>query len=711
MKKLILPTGLLLMTALTCWLVFSSYRVAAESDAKGGATTGEISPLAEPRAKIAAGANANARLSLDLIANGGSGNQQNDDVPVGTVSGRGTKIAIEVFATGVTTSLIGMQLRFDFDASLVTFVKAENSAFAFDLPQPKGTDFAATSPVTLPSSGFLTRAEFTTTTDVTGRKFSIGIASVMLSESQSSSDTLTTTNRISFNVPTTPTPDFDGDGMVGFSDFLAFAGRYGTRRGDGRYQVRYDLNGDGRIGFSDFLSFASSYGKRVSSSPVVISDANLRAVIENILGKVRGAPIIPTDMETLRRIEARNAGINDLTGLEFATGLTWLNLGGNTISDLSPLSGLTNLTGLELENNVISDLSALSGLTRLEWLWLSNTTISDLSALSGLTNLTGLFLFNNAISDLSPLVTNRGLDNGDQVGVQGNPLSAISINTHIPALQSRGVTVISGDDTPKMYWTDWSTNKIQRANLDGSNVEDLITTGLSAPEGIALDLVRGKMYWADWGYGANKIQRANLDGSNVEDLITTGLRGPEDIALDLERGKMYWTDSDTDKIQRANLDGSQVEDLITGVIALDGIALDLVRGKIYWTDWSTRKIQRANLDGSNVEDFITTRVRAPDGIALDLVRGKIYWTDWTKEGPDKIQRANLDGSQAEDLITTGLSEPRGIALDLVRGKMYWTDSGTEKIQRANLDGSQVEDLITTGLSRPFGIALDTSGGW
>ena len=34
---------------------------------------------------------------------------------------------------------------------------------------------------------------------------------------------------------------------------------------------------------------------------------------------------------------------------------------------------------------------------------------------------------------------------------------------------------------------DPSTDKIQRANLDGSNVEDLITTGLERPFGIALD--------------------------------------------------------------------------------------------------------------------------------------------------------------------------------------------------------------------------------
>ena len=40
--------------------------------------------------------------------------------------------------------------------------------------------------------------------------------------------------------------------------------------------------------------------------------------------------------------------------------------------------------------------------------------------------------------------------------------------------------------TPKMYWADDTTAKIQRANLDGSSVENLVTTGLSGPFGIAI---------------------------------------------------------------------------------------------------------------------------------------------------------------------------------------------------------------------------------
>ena len=61
-----------------------------------------------------------------------------------------------------------------------------------------------------------------------------------------------------------------------------------------------------------------------------------------------------------------------------------------------------------------------------------------------------------------------------------------------------------------MYWTDLGTDKIQRANLDGSQVEDLVTTGLISPVGIALDPGAGKMYWTD--YRTDKIQRATSTG-------------------------------------------------------------------------------------------------------------------------------------------------------------------------------------------------------
>ncbi len=294
-------------------------------------------------------------------------------------------------------------------------------------------------------------------------------------------------------------PDFDGDGMVGFSDFLAFAGLFGASQGDGRYEAKYDLDSDGAIGFSDFLIFSASFGKEVSppdgATQVAIPDTNLRAVIADSLDKASDAPITQAEMATLTRLAAPNKNIRDLTGLEFATNLTALDLGGafvggewvnsNEISNLSPLSNLTSLERLYLDNNSISDVTPLSNLIRLirlyldsnnisnvtplsnltslerlvlgnnsisnvtplsnltslEWLGLDNNSISNVTPLSNLTSLEWLLLNNNSISDLAPLVANTGLGSGDKVDVNNNPLSATSINIHIPALQSRGVEV------------------------------------------------------------------------------------------------------------------------------------------------------------------------------------------------------------------------------------------------------------------------------
>ena len=53
-----------------------------------------------------------------------------------------------------------------------------------------------------------------------------------------------------------PSPDFDGDGTVGFDDFFMFAASFGSK------EARFDLDGDGTVGFDDFFVFAASFGKK-----------------------------------------------------------------------------------------------------------------------------------------------------------------------------------------------------------------------------------------------------------------------------------------------------------------------------------------------------------------------------------------------------------------------------------------------------------------
>ena len=136
---------------------------------------------------------------------------------------------------------------------------------------------------------------------------------------------------------------------------------------------------------------------------VFIPDVNLRAAVESTLGKPAGALITAADMERLERLEADEANISSLIGLETATRLRRIELRHNAISDLSPLAGLIRLDNIKLRGNRITDVSPLAGLINVDWLGLEENEIRNLSPLKGLTKLTGIGIEGNPISDLSPL--------------------------------------------------------------------------------------------------------------------------------------------------------------------------------------------------------------------------------------------------------------------------------------------------------------------
>ena len=205
----------------------------------------------------------------------------------------------------------------------------------------------------------------------------------------------------------------------------------------------------------------------------MVPDANLRTALRISLGKETGAAITHDDLAMLTNFSAKDASIFVLVGLEFATNLEYLSLGGNNIADLSPIAGLsklhtlslernnisditplarlTNLTSLHLyDNNYISDISPLSALINLDQLYLAGNRVADTSVLTGLTKLITLHLAVNSISDISPLVANSGLGDGDTLFLRKNPLNYEAVNSHIPLLQDRGVTVSFIDRTPAM---------------------------------------------------------------------------------------------------------------------------------------------------------------------------------------------------------------------------------------------------------------------
>ncbi len=71
--------------------------------------------------------------------------------------------------------------------------------------------------------------------------------------------------RLTFTVHAKASPDFDGDGEVGFSDFFVFAEAFGG--GD----PRFDLDGSGTVDFADFFLFAENFGQPARAKLVALA--------------------------------------------------------------------------------------------------------------------------------------------------------------------------------------------------------------------------------------------------------------------------------------------------------------------------------------------------------------------------------------------------------------------------------------------------------
>ena len=254
---------------------------------------------------------------------------------------------------------------------------------------------------------------------------------------------------ITFNA--SPSPDFDGDNWVGFTDFLIFGQVFGSQQGDGTYDARMDLNSDGSIGFTDFLIFGQSFGGPPPSTG----------------GGDGGNPDLVVQSPS---VSSNNVWLRERPFARLSA--TVRNLGNGS-----------------------------SPATTLHYYRSTDATVSTSDTQVGTDAVRGL-----SASGASAESINLTAPAGAGTYYYGACVDAVAGESNTGNNCSASVTVTVTTQTPpatgasKLYWTDWGTDKIQRANPDGSGVEDLVSgAGLDGPDGLALDMAGGKMYWTDAG--------------------------------------------------------------------------------------------------------------------------------------------------------------------------------------------------------------------
>ena len=296
-------------------------------------------------------------FSLSLDANSAAGDQAVTSVNTSADQ----VVAIQVFGSSIQNAS-GFGLRFEYDASQVTYQGFDVGSVLPGSPQvlaEHGTNptfvtigIASFSGQATVSSGLVGTVSFLTTTGFSGT--AVQLVRAELSRS-GQSETVTLTARVELQVSTAPSPDFDGDGTVGIPDFLQFINHFGTSRGDGTYDAKYDLDENGVIGIPDFLIFVNNFGSQVppsgggggggggsSGSPDLIVESP--SVSDNTLTTGQSFTLSAT---------VRNQG----TGSSASTTLRYYRSSNSTISTSDTEVGTDSVSGLSASGTSAESIS------------------------------------------------------------------------------------------------------------------------------------------------------------------------------------------------------------------------------------------------------------------------------------------------------------------------------------------------------------------
>jgi sugar lactone lactonase YvrE len=275
------------------------------------------------------------------------------------------------------------------------------------------------------------------------------------------------------------------------------------------------------------------------------------------------------------------------------------------------------------------------------------------------------------------------------------------------------VLLLSGSaQAAKMYWADAGTGKIQRANLDGSNVEDVVT-GQFFPDQVAFDPVEQTVFWTSglstFPEYPTRIQRASVDGTGLQDLLSLGdLSVKGGLAVDPLQRKLYGLDLTGEGVFRMDLAGGPTEGSDLSFSNPTAFALDVFGRQVYITNSHGQDIVRFDYDFDR-DSGRSICANCGNGyvqsLAIDPVRGYLYYGPMRPPHDELFARVSMDGTGRVLLIEEGLGTVWGLTLDVAGAKLYWTDPTGGVVRRANLDGTNIETLVT-GLVDPRGIVLD-----
>ena len=242
-----------------------------------------------------------------------------------------------------------------------------------------------------------------------------------------------------------------------------------------------------------------------------------------------------------------------------------------------------------------------------------------------------------------------------------------------------------------LYWGE-ATGSIRKMNLTArspKNVENLVT-GLGEP--LAISIAKGKIYWIErGGGGSGKLQRANTNGQNIQQLKSFASGAPIGMVVDSSANRIYWTKR-TGKIQRSNFAGKFIKDIVTGLPNPGSIALGVeevattptTQGNQQTNNQQANNQQQNNQQASDTSKYDVNGDGAVDNLDVTIVALAL--------GTDNLDYdVNGDGSvDANDLRAVIANSDSSGAAPAIEVDLKAMDIDFNRVQE------QIEMLLAAG---------------